>query len=136
MDPSVDTMAKTVWQHGDFSLNNLLVTNDSIAIIDFDEYGGTLVPLHDAFGLALSVPLTQNGRCPLSMAECIRLCVGPPRRDAAIPPIHLPALLMHHLIWRLNQSIGLERRAALGQILRGWIDDLAESPERFLGQVS
>lgn len=126
---------RTVWQHGDFSLNNLLVTDESIAIIDFDEYGGTLVPLHDAFGLALSVPLTQNGRCPLSMADCISACVGPARREAAIAQRHLPALLMHHLLWRLNQANGLERRAALARILTGWIEDLARDPELFLGQV-
>ena len=53
------------WQHGDFSLNNLLVSEAAVSVIDFDEFGGTLVPLHDAFGLALSVPLSQReaARC-------------------------------------------------------------------------
>ena len=32
-----------IWQHGDFSLNNLLVSADSLAVIDFDEFGSTLM---------------------------------------------------------------------------------------------
>ena len=60
------------WQHGDFSLNNLLVAETTVSVIDFDEFGGTLVPLHDAFGLALSVPLSQNESCPLSLGRLHR----------------------------------------------------------------
>ena len=41
---------------------------------------------------------------------------------------HLPALLMHHLLWRINQCHGLERRAALKRILLGWVVDLVEAP--------
>lgn len=120
------------WQHGDFSLNNLLVSEETVSVIDFDEFGGTLVPLHDAFGLALSVPLSQNGSCPLSPADAVAQCVEPARQDEAVDPAHLPALLMHHLLWRINQCHGLERRAALRHILLGWVADLADAPESFL----
>jgi hypothetical protein len=120
------------WQHGDFSLNNLLVSEASVSVIDFDEFGGTLMPLHDAFGLALSVPLSQNGSCPLSPADCIAQCIEPARLDEGVDAAHLPALLMHHLLWRINQCHGLERRAALRRILLGWADDLAAAPETFL----
>ena len=120
------------WQHGDFSLNNLLVAEASVSVIDFDEFGGTLVPLHDAFGLALSVPLSQSGRCPLSPADCIAQCVEPARQDEGIDAAYLPALLMHHLLWRINQCQGLDRRAALRHILLGWVANLADAPESFL----
>jgi hypothetical protein len=120
------------WQHGDFSLNNLLVAEKTVSVIDFEEFGGTLVPLHDAFGLALSVPLSQEGRCPLSPAECITQCVEPARQDEGIDAAHLPALLMHHLLWRINQCQGLDRRAALRHILLGWVENLADAPETFL----
>ena len=43
-------------------------------------------------------------------------------------PSHLPALLMHHLLWRINQCHGLERRAALKRTLLGWVDQLAAAP--------
>jgi hypothetical protein len=104
-----------------------------VSVIDFDEFGGTLVPLHDAFGLALSVPLSQNENCPMALADCIAQCVEPARQDEGVSAAHLPALLMHHLLWRINQCHGLERRAALRHILLGWADDLAASPETFLG---
>jgi hypothetical protein len=120
------------WQHGDFSLNNLLVSEAAVSVIDFDEFGGTLVPLHDAFGLALSVPLSQSGSCPLSPADCIAQCVEPARQDEAVEAAYLPALLMHHLLWRINQCQGLERRAALRHILLGWVADLVDAPETFL----
>jgi hypothetical protein len=120
------------WQHGDFSLNNLLVSESTVSVIDFDEFGGTLVPLHDAFGLALSVPLSQSGSCPLSPADCIAQCVERARQDEAMDAAHLPALLMHHLLWRINQCHGLERRAALRHILLGWVADLVDAPETFL----
>ena len=35
---------------------------------------------------------------------------------------------MHHLLWRINQCHGLERRAALKRILLGWVVDLVEAP--------
>ena len=120
------------WQHGDFSLNNLLVAEETVSVIDFDEFGGTLVPLHDAFGLALSVPLSQNGSCPLSPADAVAQCVESARQDEAVHPAHLPGLLMHHLLWRINQCDGLDRRAALRHILLGWVADLADRPETFL----
>jgi hypothetical protein len=39
---------------------------------------------------------------------------------------------MHHLLWRINQCHGLERRGALRHILLGWADELAAAPKRFL----
>jgi hypothetical protein len=119
---------RSCWQHGDFSLNNLLVSETAVSVIDFDEFGGTLVPLHDAFGLALSVPLSQRESCPLSFAECIAQCVEPARKDEKVDTAHLPALLMHHLLWRINQCHGLERRAPLKRVLLGWVVDLVEAP--------
>src|SRR5262249_20849339 len=88
------------WQHGDFSLNNLLVGPDSVAIIDFEEFGGTSVPLHDAFGLALSVTLSQGSECTLPRQECIRSCVTTAVADEAIEPGCVPGLMLHHLLWR------------------------------------
>src|SRR5262249_20141401 len=126
----------TCWQHGDFSLNNLLVGPDSVAIIDFEEFGGTSVPLHDAFGLALSVTLSQGSECTLPRQECIRSCVTTAVADEAIEPGCVPGLLLHHLLWRVNQCHGLPRRAPLKQTLLAWIDQLAGAPRSFLGQLA
>lgn len=127
---------RVFWQHGDFSLNNLLVSPDSIAVIDFEEFGGTHMPLHDAFGLALSVPLSQSGRCPLSIPECVTECVERARSNERVASAHVPALLMHHLLWRINQCHGLERRSRLRDILLRWTDQLADAPETFFGPTA
>ena len=124
-----------VWQHGDFSLNNLLVSADALAVIDFDEFGNVLMPLHDAFGLALSLPLSQDGRCPLSRIDCVRACVEPSLTDSSITVEHLPGLLLHHLLWRINQCHGLERRTAVCRRLLVWVEELASAPETFLGDL-
>src|SRR5262245_2476094 len=126
----------TCWQHGDFSLNNLLVAPDSVAIIDFEEFGGTSVPLHDAFGLALSVTLSQGDACTLPRQECIRACVSTAAADEAVEPACIPALLLHHLLWRVNQCHGLSRRAPLARTLLSWIDQLVVAPQSFLGQLA
>lgn len=126
----------TCWQHGDFSLNNLLVASDSVAIIDFEEFGGTSVPLHDAFGLALSVTLSQGRECRLPRQECIRSCVKTALADEAVEPGCVPALLLHHLLWRVNQCHGLPRRTPLRQTLLAWIEQFAVAPQTFLGQLA
>jgi len=125
-----------IWQHGDFSLNNLLVATESLAVIDFDEFGSTLMPLHDAFGLALSLPLSQEERCPLSRIDCVRACVEQNLTDGTIAVEHLPGLLMHHLLLRINQCHGLERRAALRRILLDWVENLVCTPETFFGDLT
>jgi hypothetical protein len=122
-------------QHGDFSLNNLLVSPRSISIIDFDEFGRTRVPLHDVFGLALSVRLSQGDRCQLSALECITHCVKASRADEEVPREAMPALLMHHLLWRVNQCDALERRDALRRTLLRWADEFAAAPATFLGDL-
>ena len=126
---------RAVWQHGDFSLNNLLVSSDSISIIDFEEFGGTLAPLHDAFGLALSVTLSQDRGCPLSRSECVAQCLERARFDEQVEREHLAPLLMHHLLWRINQCHGIDRRARLRDTLCDWTGELAETPEVFFSPI-
>jgi phosphotransferase family enzyme len=76
------------YQHGDFCLNNLLIGEREAAVIDFDEFGRTAMPLHDEIGLALSVA---------------DLCRFP---DLSQFPRHdqFRGLYLHHLIWRINQA--------------------------------
>ena len=103
----------SVWQHGDFSLNNLLITSHGAAIIDFDEFGRTSVPLHDAFGLALSFPLSQAGRCPIRVVECLSACLERYGDSHAIDEAAVRPLLLHHLLWRINECEPHPTRAAL-----------------------
>jgi hypothetical protein len=100
-------------QHGDFSLNNLMVGRHTLAVIDFEEFGLTRMPLHDAIGLALSFPLSQDGRCPIPLPECVERCVGGATVVRSFDAAVLRGLVLHHLLLRINQSTGQAARARL-----------------------
>jgi hypothetical protein len=102
-----------VAQHGDFSLNNLMVAPDSLAVIDFEEFGLTRMPLHDAIGLALSFPLSQDGRCPIPLPECVERSIGGSPVVRSMDDAVLRGLVLHHLLLRINQSNGQASRARL-----------------------
>ena len=112
-----------VAQHGDFSLNNLMVASDGIAVIDFEEFDLTRIPLHDAIGLGLSFSMSQDDRCPIAVRECVERCIGGQDGIAAFDDDVLRALLLHHLVWRINQSRGQAARARL----RGTLIRIAEA---------
>jgi hypothetical protein len=114
-----------VWQHGDFALNNLLVSPQGIAVIDFDEFGETMMPLHDAFGLALSFHLSQD-RCPLSLAECIDRCVRADGQDEELSAEAIAGLFLHHLLWRINRDRAVATRARLRERLLALLSSLAD----------
>jgi aminoglycoside phosphotransferase len=116
------------WQHGDYCLNNLLVSRSGVAVIDLDEFGLTSVPLHDRMGLALSVSdLAPGGPAPLRLRENLAACsrTGAGWLD---PGEHLPGLFLHHLLWRINRCHGRPTRARTRGHLVSVVDELAASP--------
>jgi len=78
-------------------------------VLDFEEFGLTNMPLHDAFGLALSFDWSQDGRCPLTLADCLACCLAPSPPDPEVTS----ALLLHHLLWRINRYAGQPARAGV-----------------------
>jgi len=120
------------WQHGDFSLNNLLVGDARLGIIDFDEFGRTMMPLHDAFGLALSFVLSQPRASIPSRSALIAECAARSAAAGQIDPALRPALLLHHLLVRINDCHGSARRAPLRRTLLEWAEHLSEAPGEFL----
>jgi aminoglycoside phosphotransferase (APT) family kinase protein len=118
-------------QHGDYSLNNLLVDRRGISVIDFDEFGLTMAPLHDAFGLALSFALSQEVPT-LPRVEVIRECLRAAVASTPVDRALWPGLLLHHLLLRINQCHGSHRRARLRRILLDWTDELARTPQAFI----
>lgn len=124
-----------VWQHGDFSLNNLMVAPASIAVIDFDDFGRTSMPLHDAFGLALSFPLSQGGRCPIAMADCLEQCLSRAMGDNTFADFELRGLLLHHLLWRINESHGRPSRAGLCARLTSVVERAATASGNWMSAV-
>lgn len=132
----------SVWQHGDFSLNNLMITPHGAAIIDFDDFGRTSVPLHDAFGLAFSFPLSQQGRCLIPPSECLATCIDAAIELTPVSESSIRPLLLHHLLWRINECTRHPTRHRLQQrlleVLESAVtcgDDWAEGVDRVLMRV-
>jgi Phosphotransferase enzyme family len=119
----------STWQHGDFSLNNLLVAPSSVGVIDFDEFGDTMMPLHDEVGLALSVPLSQGGTCPLSVADCLDLCLQGARSTRQMSEECLSGLTLHHLLWRIERCQGWPTRDRVRAQLTAYVERLLADVE-------
>jgi hypothetical protein len=116
-------------QHGDFCLNNLMISASGLAIIDFDEFGRTFVPLQDEIGLALSFQhfAPRGGRLlplPTDLACLLRNC----RPECPDLFAHLSGLLLHHLLWRINQSQDWPARAGVRRSLVAMVEEFAASP--------
>lgn len=123
------------WQHGDFSVNNLLIADSEIGVIDFDEFGDTSMPLHDEMGLALSFPLSQHGLCPLSIKECLHRCLAPALARGRVAADAVPGLFLHHLLWRIERCEDYPARAGLRATLRRYLHRLLDQPEELLGEA-
>jgi hypothetical protein len=105
------------WQHGDFSLNNLLVSDTGVTIIDFEEFGWTAMPLHDQFGLALWVPLAHPQGGARLAEEAWRVVVESHPFVRSVDPGRLDALLLHHVLWRIVEATRRPGRSVLRERL-------------------
>lgn len=117
------------WQHGDFCINNLLVAGHTAGIVDFDELGRTAMPLHDRFGLALSVRAlaAERGiRRPLR-DEVARVLRGA-SEAAPFNAGQVAALFVHHLLFSVNACRERPRRDVRRTDLLRELEALAASP--------
>lgn len=108
-------------QHGDFCFNNLLVADSGVAVIDFEEFGLTSMPLHDAIGLELSLEELAPS-LGIRMRRAI-LQVALDGHGGRIRPRHLAGLHMHYFAWRINRSVGVPKRA---RAMALWLDKASE----------
>jgi len=118
------------WQHGDYCFNNLLVADDRIGVIDFEEFGETSVPLHDEFSLAFSSHdfMGHLSDAP-SLREHVATCISESVVANPMPRDCLEGLLLHHLLWRLNQCATRPRRAAVAHALHRQLEMIAGEAE-------
>jgi Phosphotransferase enzyme family len=125
------------WQHGDYCLNNLLIDRERVGIIDFEEFGHTCMPLHDEFGLALSIhglesERTRHVRLPRHhVGACIQAWPG----RAAFSSRQLSGLLYHHLLFRIAQCLGRPRRLETQLALVETALWFSEAPHDFLSET-
>ena len=122
------------WQHGDFCINNLLFAEQGETIIDFDDFGVMAMPMADHFGLALSVnELASEATRWSSLDDDISVCLHNARQHwPMIEDDHLAGLLLYYLLWSLNGSWALPRRARKNAQLIELISVLSEVPDRLI----
>lgn len=122
------------WQHGDFCINNLLFARRRETIIDFDDFGAMSMPMADHFGLALSVnELASEATRWNSLDEDISVCLHNARQHwPTIEDSHLASLLLYYLLWSLDRSWRLPKRARKNAQLLELLSILSEVPGRLV----
>lgn len=118
-------------QHGDFSLNNLIVQEDSlqVTIIDFEDFGITQMPLYDEFTLALSFTSTAPDNLKAELHDELSQGVKASSASTGYDRQVIKGLFLFHLLTRLGHwSLGTKR-----QPYRLWLllllDMFIENPE-------
>jgi len=110
-------VVKGSWQHGDYCINNLIFADDKTYVIDFEEFGDTLMPLQDIFSLALSFYIQREIQTldllALDLAYCLRAT------DKNLKPL-LSLLFIYHLLFRLGAWGSNPNRA----FICDWLQDI------------
>jgi hypothetical protein len=107
-------------QHGDMCLNNLLIADESVGVVDFEEFALTNMPLHDEIGLAISCRemFDLTDRWP-DADDPMSVCTAHVLRESPWLSEHLGALTLVFFLWRILQSHGIPKRAMkLARMLR------------------
>lgn len=97
-------------QHGDFCLNNLIIDNNRITVIDFEDFMITTMPMYDHFTLALSLP--SGSTEPADAANIFNHYNLIESANAlGIPETAVKWHFLHHLLLRLGPWSMGEKRA-------------------------
>jgi len=110
-------LVKGTWQHGDYCINNLIFAEDRTYIIDFEEFGDTLMPLQDVFSLALSFYIQRDVQTFELLAEDLAYCLQ--NCDSKLRPL-LPILFVYHLLFRLGSWGENPNRSVICE----WLQDI------------
>jgi len=114
-------------QHGDYCLNNLIIDNETINVIDFEDFGMTSMPLHDEFSLALSMYALAPSSINTTLLHELTTCTIQRVDIVGINKTMVPSLFLYHLLLRLGEwSLSPQRkrhRAWLLSILETFVED-------------
>jgi hypothetical protein len=123
----------SVFQHGDFSLNNLLFEENKISVIDLEDFGITVVPLYDEFTLALSLNTLASGSVKSSVAIELAACVQPMKCRHSFNQKTIQALFLFHLLLRLGSWSRAEKRQPYRLKLLHLLKQYTNNPEAYIG---
>lgn len=111
-------------QHGDFSLNNLIIREEpeQVTVIDFEDFNLTQMPLYDEFTLALSFYTSAPGSWKPELSEELQSCIERSAVGSGYDRQIIEGLFLFHLLSRLGPwSLGIKR-----QPYRQWLLTLLE----------
>ena len=114
-------------QHGDFCLNNLIIDDDEIHIIDFEDFGLSIMPFHDQFTLALSFHQLSSESARISLKTAMNNCISNTAIQPSLATSHLPGLFLHHLLLRLGSWS--QNRLEYRQWLLSILENFNKSPD-------
>jgi hypothetical protein len=115
------------WQHGDFCINNLIFSNAETYIIDFEEFGDTLMPLQDELSLALSFYIQRSEQSFEFLEQDLAYCLKPV--DKSLLPF-MPMLFTFHLLFRLGQWGENPNRNYICNWLHNILQEYVSDPQR------
>lgn len=138
VDSMVDELDKLgtwegIYQHGDFSLNNLLFEENKISVIDLEDFGITVMPLYDEFTLALSMNTLAPGRVNSSLAIELAACTQPMTYRYSFNGKTIQALFLFHLLLRLGAWSSAEKRQPYRQKLLNLLEQYTNKPDAYIG---
>lgn len=119
-------------QHGDFTLNNLLINHDGITIIDFEDFNFFKVPFYDNFSMALSMVLHAPKGIDSDFNREIHFFTSMSNQEGKYSKESMQGFFFMSLIAQLGGwSLG-EKRAKHRLWLKGVLTDFANHPERYI----
>ena len=121
-----------VWQHGDFTLNNLLVDEHRLGVVDLDDFGKWRAPFVDAFALAHSVHLRASHyvRWP-HLADDLAACAAAEPDQGAYTPRQKTAFFVYSLLAALIDTLEKPTRATIRLTYRATLRDLLDDSSRY-----
>jgi hypothetical protein len=121
-----------IFQHGDFSLNNLLFEEDKISVIDLEDFGITAIPLYDEFTLALSLNILASKRVNSSLAIELAACTQFMKHRYSLNGKTIQALFLCHLLVRLGAWSSGEKRQPYRQKLLHLLEQYTNNPSVYI----
>lgn len=118
-------------QHGDFCLNNLIISENPghVTVIDFEDFNLTQMPLYDESTLALSLYNAAPNSVKSHLSHELRACMEGGAGEFPYDVRVVEGLFLYHLLTRLGHwSLGIKRRP-YRQWLLSILDQFSHNPK-------
>jgi len=119
-----------IYQHGDFCINNLLVSKEQIGIMDFEHFGTIQMPLHDEFILLRSLMHFYTGASDDFWRVNWEKLTTEGYASKFVKPQHTPGLFLHFILWWILETKPNELRADMSQYYQRLLHVFCENEQK------